>query len=229
LGITCTLEQVHSVEILRSPACRERIASQRAESRFLTVQPTIPVGWGGVVNQIPINHPVEPGFVPEQFPHAELASLQAHLDQLRARLWNAARPPEPAVMDEVIQNRLVKEILRMRRRREQAFGGGLFGEPAWDILLELYAAEHARQRLSVSSACYASGVPSTTALRWVRKLEKDGWIQRVKDPSDGRRSWVVLTEVASDAMRGFLSSLAIHSICSGCCAECKSAEARPPD
>lgn len=148
---------------------------------------------------------------PEQSPHVEIDKLQAQLDQLRARLAFPA-PSAELGDDEGMQARLVNEILRARRRREKAFGGDLFGEPAWDILLELYAAEHAQRKLSVSSVCYVSAVPATTALRWIQRLEKDGWLERAEDPLDGRRSWIQLTERASGQMRKFVANLPVRPI-----------------
>jgi hypothetical protein len=43
--------------------------------------------------------------------------------------------------------------------REQFFGPDLFADPAWDILLDLYAARLEQQRVAVSSLCIAAAVP----------------------------------------------------------------------
>lgn len=139
---------------------------------------------------------------------AEVEKLQAQFDQLRARISSAPEPNEAA--DEAIMGRLVKEILRSRRRRDSIFEPELFGEPAWDILLELYAADCIDRKLSISSVCYVSGVPATTALRWIKKLEQDGWVQRVADPLDGRRHWMQLTEKSASAMRAYLSGVTVR-------------------
>jgi len=163
------------------------------------------------VNHVRINAPVDSDSRTGGSTHSELDKLQAQLDQLRARLLYP-EPTEQLGEDEVTLARLVKEILRVRRRREKIFGGDLFGEPAWDILLELYVAERSQQKLSVSSVCYVSAVPATTALRWIQRLEKDGWIERVDDPLDGRRSWVQLTKRASAEMREYLAQVAIRPI-----------------
>lgn len=144
-------------------------------------------------------------------PRAQIDRLQAQLDQLRAKLVF----PEPTAElseEEIDRARLVKEILRARRRREKVFGGDLFGEPAWDILLELYAAQQAQQKLSVSSLCYVSAVPATTALRWIQRLETDGWLERTDDPLDGRRHWMELTDRASETMRKFVAQVSIRPI-----------------
>ena len=71
------------------------------------------------------------------------------------------------------------------------------------MLLELYAAELTGRRVSVSGLCGVSGVPSTTALRWIKMLENADWITRKADPVDGRRSFLSLTAKARTAMEGF--------------------------
>lgn len=130
----------------------------------------------------------------------EVKSLQSRLE----RLCCASLDPGPvSAFEGSGTERRVRNILRLRRRREAFFGSDLFGEPAWDMLLELYATELAGRRKSVSGLCSVSGVPSTTALRWIRMLENAGWIARMADPVDGRRSFLSLTAKARTAMEGF--------------------------
>lgn len=81
----------------------------------------------------------------------------------------------------------VRERIRQRRLRESLFSADLFADPAWDMLLDLYAAELEGREVSVSSLCIAAAVPTTTALRWIKLLSQRGWLARAQDPSDGRR------------------------------------------
>ena len=87
-------------------------------------------------------------------------------------------------------------MYKARRRRDQALGdyADLIGEPAWDILLWLMSAQHARAAISVSSACFAAGVPATTGLRCIARLEERGMVVRSEDPFDKRRHLLTLTE-----------------------------------
>jgi DNA-binding MarR family transcriptional regulator len=98
----------------------------------------------------------------------------------------------------------VRELIRLRRRRGQFFDATLFADPAWDILLELYEAELAQHRLSISSVCIGAAVPSTTALRWINTLEKKGLVRRADDPMDGRRVFLSLTFGATEALSAYL-------------------------
>jgi len=98
------------------------------------------------------------------------------------------------------------EIYRSRRRRDAAFGGDadLFGEPAWDILLDLLDADAHGRRISVTSASLASSVPATTGLRMIAILEERGLVMRTNDPLDRRRSHVSLTGKGRAAMQAAL-------------------------
>jgi len=97
-------------------------------------------------------------------------------------------------------------IHQARRARAAVFGRpDLFGEPAWDLLLELFAAHHKGRQVSISSACIAAAVPATTALRWIDRLEHLGLLQRTRDKSDGRRSYISLAPATLDLMEGWLA------------------------
>lgn len=86
---------------------------------------------------------------------------------------------------------------RRRRNRTLFFEDeSLFGEPAWDILLDLFIAGLQRKRLPVTSACIGAAVPTTTALRWLALLEERGQVIREPDPTDARRAHVRLSPEA---------------------------------
>ncbi|MBW0144557.1 winged helix DNA-binding protein [Sphingomicrobium clamense] len=105
-----------------------------------------------------------------------------------------------AMRDGVSHAALVRETITLRRLRERVFPKELFADPAWDILLDLYGSHIAQHRVSVSSLCIAAEVPATTALRWITNLEDAGFIIRARDPHDGRRVFVSLTEGAVKGM-----------------------------
>ncbi len=116
------------------------------------------------------------------------------------RLVRGARPalPDP---------RLVRRILRQRQLRARFFDGDLFGDPAWDMLLDLTAARAEHTRVSVTSLCIASGVPPTTALRWISQLTQAGLFERIEDDTDRRRAFIALTEKAADGMARYFAEL----------------------
>ncbi|MCT8002897.1 hypothetical protein NZL82_13530 [Sphingomonas sanguinis] len=101
---------------------------------------------------------------------------------------------------------LVRRMIRARRLRDGFFGAGLFEEPAWDMLLDLYAASLEGSQVSVSSLCIAAAVAPTTALRWIGKMTEAGLFARQPDPGDRRRAFMVLTPRALDGMRAYLDA-----------------------
>jgi hypothetical protein len=116
------------------------------------------------------------------------------------RLVRATRPPLP-------DPRLVRRVIRQRQLRARFFDGDLFADPAWDMLLDLTAARAEHTRVSVTSLCIASGVPPTTALRWIGQMTDSGLLQRVEDEADRRRAFITLTDKAADAMARFFAEL----------------------
>jgi DNA-binding MarR family transcriptional regulator len=98
---------------------------------------------------------------------------------------------------------------RICRLRVRHLPGLSLGEPAWDILLDLAVAHYWRRETSVTSLCIAADVPSTTALRWINGMTKEGLIVRRPCQRDGRRSFLgispesyqAMLALAADAMR----------------------------
>jgi DNA-binding MarR family transcriptional regulator len=95
----------------------------------------------------------------------------------------------------------------LRQRRNEVVGAPLFRDPAWDILLELFAAHNAGRRVSVTSLCLASGVPPTTALRQVQLLEEHQLLTRRDDSADGRRCYIEPTPRAVSAIASMAGML----------------------
>jgi hypothetical protein len=102
----------------------------------------------------------------------------------------------------------VRRQIRHRRAREQFFPSDLFADPAWDMLLDMFAARLERQSVSVSSLCIAAAVPATTALRWIKTLTDAGLFIREADAQDGRRIFIAMSDKAFEAMERYLEALA---------------------
>jgi hypothetical protein len=101
----------------------------------------------------------------------------------------------------------VRALIRARRMRDQYFRGEIFADPAFDMLLDLYAAQLEGHRVAVSSLCIAAAVPATTALRWIKQLTDRGLFVRQADPQDGRRIYIELSEAAAKAMGNYLGAV----------------------
>ena len=100
----------------------------------------------------------------------------------------------------------LRQVIRTRRMRSQFFEPALFEDPAWDMLLDLYAAELERAQVSVSSLCIAAAVAPTTALRWIAKMTEAGLLERHPDPFDRRRAFMALSAKAREALLGYFAA-----------------------
>lgn len=132
--------------------------------------------------------------------HAQLNEIKARLERLESTASRWKNWPT--------RLHRAQHLLAARRHRDSLFGEGLFGEPGWDIVLELYVAGMRHTRYSLSKVGGNQGLPSTTVLRWINKLEEVGLVYREPDPTNGRRVFVMLTDRGFDLMSAHLDALA---------------------
>jgi hypothetical protein len=97
----------------------------------------------------------------------------------------------------------IRSLIKLRRMREQHFPDGLFADPGWDILLDLFAAKLEGRSVSVSSLCIAAAVPPTTGLRWITTMTEHGALIRRQDPNDARRVFIELSPDSEERLRRF--------------------------
>ena len=143
---------------------------------------------------------------------SQYKGLQTQIDELRVRIARLEQR-KPSASSELSHSQFVHELVRARRDRSAVIGPELLGEPAWDILLELYAAELDRHQVLVSKVGKATGIAETTALRWLDRLEDEGWLTRAPDPRRGRRVFVMLTAKGSIALQAYVDKqLALRSL-----------------
>ena len=128
----------------------------------------------------------------------EIAADFSDVPESFTALADGMRNLDPAV---------IRGIIRARRLRNEFFGGGLFADPAWDILLDLMVAKVEQRSVAVSSLCIAAAVPATTALRWIKQLTDMGLLRRVADPQDGRRVFIELSDAASERLMAYFNAL----------------------
>lgn len=126
----------------------------------------------------------------------------AVLAQDRGAVHSKPALPTPTLLSPLD---IVQQTLRVRRARCEYLPPELFGEPGWDILLDLYVAQSKGAAVSVSSACIGADVPPTTALRWIDLMERRGMLVRSPDPRDRRRTYLRLTAAAATGLERLLA------------------------
>jgi hypothetical protein len=115
-------------------------------------------------------------------------------------------PPAPGTepLDLEITAPLVRAILRIRRLRGDYFPGAA-GDPAWTMILELYAAGLEGRRLNQSGLTLAAGVPHTTGLRIARNLVRKGVFVGRRVRADSRQLMLTLSDEAAGKVRSYLT------------------------
>jgi len=114
------------------------------------------------------------------------------IERLELRLAAATARSEQ-VVNGIRLGEYVERMRKLRLKRNDVIGAELFRDPAWDMLLDLFASHERGERVSAIALSLSAGVPQSTALRTIQRLEEKGLIVREGDPDDLRRSWVRAT------------------------------------
>lgn len=140
-------------------------------------------------------------------------SAQAAGGAVPAATRETATPPGAAVNaspDDSVRLAVLDTIEQLRRLRSR-YEHHRLDDVAWDLLLELLRAERLRQRLSVSGlAISVSGVSVTTSLRRIHELTAREYMERIADPDDARRDFVILTPKSHALLSEYLAQANIY-------------------
>jgi hypothetical protein len=121
----------------------------------------------------------------------------------RRHSWRNSDNPRPASR--------VMDIVHARMLREHFLGEGLFSDPAWDILLELYAAEQTEQRVLVSRLRVAATLPSTAARQALDLLQSRGMVIQRMDPLNPHCAFAFLSRDTKQSMDAFFEAIGIST------------------
>jgi len=102
----------------------------------------------------------------------------------------------------------IRRLLREENKRREIGNGLLFGDPSWSMLLDLLVANMEGRKVAVSSACIASGAPTTTAMRLINRLVTDTILVRTPDAKDGRRDYLTIDPAIERPLISYLNELA---------------------
>ncbi len=143
---------------------------------------------------------------------AQRVWLTHHVSMLQLGAWRrvsmtiAYEDSAPIDDERRALKRAAERILGKRRLRERYWGAAMVGEPAFDLLLELFVQEAEGRAVYTTSAAVASGAPLTTALRQIAMLVEHGLVRRLPDPIDRRRVIVQLTAEGTRTMTDYLAA-----------------------
>lgn len=101
-----------------------------------------------------------------------------------------------------------KREQKRRTLRTREIPSEFLGEPAWDMLLELFCQFAGGQKVSVKSLSLVSGTSQTTALRTIDRLTETDLVARSTSPTDGRVVLLSLTRKGIVSVGRVLSQMA---------------------
>jgi hypothetical protein len=132
------------------------------------------------------------------------AKLSSIADDFATRLegtelTDAERAPESVAM--------ARSLLKQRQLRHRFLPTEIFHEPAWDMLLALFVAEHDGRTMNVKTLVSSAEAPVTTSQRWIDHLARIGLIDRVTDFVDRRRIEVTLSDAGRQALERYLAAV----------------------
>ena len=118
------------------------------------------------------------------------------------RLDMPMRPrPRPSLAE------VARGVYKSSRSRSRILGSDLCPDPAWHMLVDLFAAGQEGRSVSVTSLCLASGVAPSTGLRHLNLAADGGLIARVPDGRDGRRILVGMTEKGDERVGAIIADV----------------------
>lgn len=151
-------------------------------------------------------------------PAVSLLEISRVLDEtarlIRQHVPSGEASPRRAVPADLITAPLVRAIIAVRRMRRDYFPC-VPGDPAWSMLLELYASRLEGRKTSQTMLGTAAGVAETTALRLSKSLIRQGYLTTRNDPADRRLVLLELSDDAADRMRSYLTGAIVAGPFSG--------------
>ena len=99
------------------------------------------------------------------------------------------------------------QIMKARRLRCGRFASAMFGEPAWEMLLALYAHDWTGARFTSATLANHIGQPSSTGARWIAFLALEELIVREDHPTDRRRVFISLSDKGRALLDAYFEDL----------------------
>jgi hypothetical protein len=101
----------------------------------------------------------------------------------------------------------ILEIIQARAARPAFLNVDIFHDPAWDMLLALFAANLGGRSMTVGSLCLASRIPESTAKRYIKYLGGQGLLLQEGEEDYEERGNVQLSKKGIGGMESYFDHL----------------------
>lgn len=85
-------------------------------------------------------------------------------------------------------------------------GTGLFSDSCWDMCLDIYICDLKGEQITVSSVAHSSGIPMTTAMRYINVMSEEGLLEKTPNPSDNRMIFVSTSSTCKERISDVLKN-----------------------
>ena len=121
-------------------------------------------------------------------------------------------PVDITLSNEFRRIEIAQRIVVVRKLRAGEFSSKIFGEPGWDILLELYIREESGRAAWLEDLQQATGVPSSVVSRWLTVLQSEGLISFDKHVVGDVNGSFELTPQGRQKFERYLDSIKAHVV-----------------
>jgi DNA-binding MarR family transcriptional regulator len=141
----------------------------------------------------------------------QLDAAQSTLHELRLASGCDTFPSavlQPEKRYEIAYRAAVRSFENRRLRAGYFSSHDIFGEPAWDILLDIYIHQFQNEEVNVKNASVGSGARASTKARWLQVLEDQNLISLAQNSADLRSRFIRLTPKGFEIMTRYLNDIA---------------------
>ncbi|MEH6756236.1 MAG: hypothetical protein V7676_01845 [Parasphingorhabdus sp.] len=136
----------------------------------------------------------------------------AALDELIVSDDNAPRDQPLSADEDISTEELVsraEKLLEWSRFKSKTLnlGSGLFADSCWNMCLDVYICDLKDKQITVSSIAHSSGIPMTTAMRYINVMSAEGLLKKSPNPSDHRMIFISSTDICKDKISTILRFL----------------------
>lgn len=134
------------------------------------------------------------------------------LDELIASSNNAQAHQSFSAIADISTEELVRraeKLLQWSRFKAETLnlGSGLFADSCWNMCLDVYICDLKDKKVTVSSIAHSSGIPMTTAMRYINVMAGEGLLGKAPNPSDHRMIFISTSETCKDKISAILRHL----------------------
>ncbi len=92
------------------------------------------------------------------------------------------------------------------KSRTLDFGNGLFSDSCWNMCLDIYICGLKDEQVTVSAIAHSSGIPMTTAMRYINVMVEQGLLEKSQNPDDNRMIFVTVSPEYQERIATLLSA-----------------------